>query len=138
MPDCLFCKIAAKEIPAEVIYEDNDTMAFLDVHPRTPAHALVIPKKHAENLSSLDDSQIKPLFSTVQKIAKLLKGVLKADGLTIGINEGRASGQEVDHLHIHIMPRYTNDNGGSIQSVVNNHPSETIKQIKEKILNSQN
>ncbi len=134
MPDCLFCKIAGKEIPAEIIYEDADTVVFLDVHPKVPAHTLVIPKKHFEKLSDLDDSQVSPLFSTVKKIGKLLRSVLKADGLTIGINEGRASGQEVDHLHIHILPRFANDRGGSIQSIVNNPPSQNLKQIKEKIL----
>jgi histidine triad (HIT) family protein len=134
MTECLFCKIAGKKIPAEIIYEDEETMAFLDVHPKTPAHVLVIPKKHFENLTSLDDSRILPLFATVKKIGKILKNVLKADGLTIGINEGRASGQEVDHLHIHIMPRFANDRGGSIQSIVNNPPPQDLKQIKEKIL----
>ncbi len=134
MADCLFCRIVNKEIPAEIIYEDADTLAFLDVHPKTPAHVLVIPKTHAENLAALSDSQIPPLFSTVKKIGKLLRSVLKADGLTIGINEGRASGQEVDHLHVHILPRFENDRGGSIQSIVNNPPLQNLKQIKEKIL----
>lgn len=116
--DCLFCKIARKEIPAEVVYEDEAAMAIADIHPRAPGHVFVIPKQHCANFTEMPDELIAPVFAAVKKTAMLLKDKVKADGMTIGINQGRASGQEVDHLHIHILPRFMGDGGGSIQSVV--------------------
>lgn len=133
--DCLFCKIANKEIPAEIIYEDDHALAFLDIHPKTLAHVLIIPKKHYASLKDVADSEIGPLFATVKKVAIILTDRFKPDGLTIGINQGRAAGQEVDHLHIHILMRYKNDNGGSIQSIVDNPPKESLKEVRKKILN---
>lgn len=132
--DCLFCKIAAKRIPAAIIYEDDRTLAFLDIRPRSPGHAVVIPKFHAPTMVELPDGEIAPLFGAVKKVAQLLMRSLKPDGITIGINQGRASGQEVDHLHVHLMPRWHNDGGGSIQSAVNNAPKEPAEEIKAKIL----
>src|SRR3989344_892495 len=120
MMDCLFCKIGRKDIKSEIIYEDDKTLAFLDVHPRSPGHAMVIPKKHADNILDLDDTLAGPVLLTVKKTADILSKALKPAGFTIGINHGRVSGQMVDHLHIHIMPRFENDGGASIHSVVNN------------------
>lgn len=128
--DCLFCKIAKKEIAAEVIYEDKETMAFLDIQPRAPGHTIVISKVHSENILDLNNENIGPTFLTVKKITGILKNALEADGFTIGINHGRVSGQAVDHLHIHIIPRFKNDGGHSIHSVVNNPPTENLAQIK--------
>ena len=120
-PDCLFCKIAAKQISAKITYEDNHTVAFLDIHPRAPGHTVVIPKEHAPTIIDLPDAEIGPLFSAVKKVAAQLKeSDSHPDGITIGVNQGRASGQEVDHLHVHLIPRWHNDGGGAIQSVVNN------------------
>jgi histidine triad (HIT) family protein len=134
MADCLFCKIAAKGIPAQVIYEDDRTLAFLDVKPRSAGHAMVIPKYHAPTLTALPDDEVAPLFSAVKKVAELLTEKLAPDGITIGINQGRASGQEVDHLHVHLMPRWHGDGGGPIQSVVHNPPKESLEEIQKKIV----
>jgi histidine triad (HIT) family protein len=133
--DCIFCKIIKKEIPAHIIYEDEKTLAFLDIHPRTEGHTMVISKFHAENIVDLPLKEIAPLFETVKKMAELLKNKLKPAGFTIGINHGRVSGQLVDHLHVHIIPRYANDGGSSLHAVVNYPPRETLEKIKEKILN---
>lgn len=133
-PDCLFCKIATKQIPAAVIYEDDYVMAFLDVHPRTLGHTLVIPKHHAPRIVDLPHEEVSPLFLAVKHVTELLTEKLQCDGATIGMNQGRASGQEVDHLHVHVMPRWHNDGGGSIQSAVNNAPSESIEDTKKKIV----
>lgn len=132
MQDCIFCKIGSKEIPAKIIYEDEDVFATLDIHPRSPGHTMVIPKVHVPNLAELPDDKIEPLFKAVKKVVKLLKNHLNPEGFTIGINQGVASGQEVDHLHIHVMPRWTKDKGSSIQSVVNN-PSD-VNEIFEKLV----
>jgi|SRR3989344_4167601 len=118
--DCLFCKIIKKEIPAKVIFENEAAVAVLDIHPRAPGHTVVLPKHHAPVLIELTDEHVGPVFLAVKAVAKKLKNVLNYDGLTIGINQGREAGQEVDHLHIHLIPRWKNDGGGSIQSIVNN------------------
>lgn len=133
MADCLFCRIAGKEIGANVIYEDENSMAFLDIHPRAPGHAMVIPKAHRETILDMPEEELGPLFTAVKKTASALSRTLKPDGFTIGINQGKASGQEVDHLHIHIIPRYLNDKGSSIHSVVDNRSGETVQEIAAKI-----
>ncbi len=133
-PTCLFCKIVAKEIPAYVVYEDKKTVAFLDIMPRSPGHTMVIPKYHSPNFLELPAEEVTPLFLAVKKVADILMAKLKPDGLTVGINQGRASGQEVDHLHVHLMPRWKGDNGHAVQLVVNNKPKESLTEIQKKIL----
>lgn len=134
MNNCIFCKIINKEIPASIIYEDKESFAFLDVHPRSSGHTMVLPKVHAENIIDLPLEKIEPVFKTVKNITTLLKEKIKPDGFTIGINHGKVSGQAIDHLHIHIIPRWLDDAGKSIHDVVNNPPKEDTEKIKEKIL----
>ncbi len=136
MNDCLFCKIANQEIKSEVIYEDSEAIAILDINPRTAGHTMVIPKIHSENILDLPEERIKGFFGAVKKVTEKLNNSLKPDGFTIGINHGKVSGQTIEHLHIHIMPRWFNDGGGSIHSVVNSPPKESIEEIKNKIINS--
>ncbi|MFA5083805.1 MAG: HIT family protein [Candidatus Paceibacterota bacterium] len=131
--ECLFCKIIKKEIPAEIIHEDEKTLAILDINPRAQGHTMVLPKVHAETILDLPDDEIGPLFSAVKKITQLIQKGLEPEGFTIGINHGKISGQVIDHLHIHIIPRFENDGGSSIHSVVNNPPKESLKEIKNKI-----
>jgi len=130
---CLFCKITAREISAKIIYENDHVLAFLDVMPRTTGHTMVIPKVHAPNILELPDAEIAPLFAAVKHVAEMLSRSLASDGITIGINQGRASGQEVDHLHVHLLPRWHGDGGGAIQSVVNAKPKESLDEIAAKI-----
>jgi len=138
MENCLFCKIAAKQIPAKIIYEDEHVVAFLDIMPRTTGHTLVIPKVHAPNILELPDrppnDELAPLFVAVKRVAEILTKSLQPDGITIGINQGRASGQEVDHLHVHLMPRWHGDGGGAIQSVVNAKLKEPVDEVMKKII----
>lgn len=115
--DCLFCKIIAKEIPAEMVYEDDHAVGILDIHPCAPHHTIIIPKRHVETMLGLRDVEIGPFFVAVKNIAAQLKQQYNPDGFTIGINHGKAGGQAVDHLHIHIIPRWLNDGGGSIHSL---------------------
>lgn len=134
--DCLFCKIAAKEIPVSAsLYEDEKVFAFLDLRPRAPGHTLVIPKYHARNILELPEEEITPLFVGVKKVGAMLVAGLGAHGITIGVNQGRAAGQEVDHLHVHLLPRFENDGGSSIQGVVQNEPKESLAEIAKKIIN---
>lgn len=129
MNDCLFCKIAAKQIPAKIVYEDAHVLAFLDIMPRAKGHTMVIPKVHAPNLLGLPDAEVGPLFAAVKHVGGMLSRGLKPDGITIGINQGRASGQEVDHLHVHLLPRWHGDGGSAIQSVVNKPSAESLDEI---------
>lgn len=133
MPDCLFCKIINKEVSGKIIYEDEDTIAVLDVFPRAPGHAMVIPKVHAENILELPDDKVGPVFETVKKMTAKIKKALNPDGFTIGINHGKVSVQAINHLHVHILPRWENDGGGSVHSVVNNPPKESLDEILKKI-----
>ncbi len=132
--ECLFCKIASKEIPAHIVYEDDAAVGFLDINPRAPGHTVVIPKVHVETILNLDAEAVGPVFGAVRNMTARLEKSLKPDGFTIGINYGRASGQVVDHLHIHVIPRWLSDSGGSVHSVVNNPSRESLDVIKEKIL----
>lgn len=132
--DCLFCKIVKKEIPAEIIYEDEKTLAILDITPRSPGHTMVLSKFHSETMLDLPEKEIEPLFSAVKKVTELIEKSLKPEGFTIGINHGKISGQVIDHLHIHIIPRFKNDGGSSIHSVVNNPSKKSLKEIKSEII----
>lgn len=135
MPDCFFCKIINKQEPAKIIYEDDNAIAILDVFPRALGHTMILPKIHVENIIELPDDKIEGVFKAVKKTTELLKKSLAPEGFTIGINHGKVSGQTVEHLHIHIIPRWSNDGGGSVHSVVNNPSKEDLDEIKNKIIN---
>jgi histidine triad (HIT) family protein len=132
--NCLFCKIVAKEIPGKIIYEDDSVLGLLDINPRSPGHTMVVPKFHAENILDLPDDRLAGVFLAVKKVTELLKSRLSPDGFTIGINHGKVSGQMVEHLHIHIMPRWAGDGGSSVHSVVDNPPKVSVDEIMKKIL----
>lgn len=134
--DCLFCKLAQKEIQPYTIYEDDFAIAFLDIHPLAIGHTVVIPKMHAENIIDLPESQIAPMFLMVQHVTKMIRHALHPDGFTIGINHGKWAGQDTDHLHVHVIPRFKGDNGKSIHSVVSNPPSESLTETQSRIINS--
>ncbi len=134
--DCFFCKIIKKEAPAEIIYEDDNTLAVLDIHPRASGHTMVLPKVHAENILDLPEDKIEGVFKAVKKVTELLEKALKPDGFIIGINHGKVSGQSIEHLHIHIIPRWIGDGGGSVHDVVNNPPKQSLKEIKIQISKS--
>ncbi len=131
--DCLFCAIAKGEVPAKVIYEDEKTLAFLDIHPRAIGHTMVIPKSHAETTLDLAEESYGPLLQAMVAVENKLLKTLKPDGFTIGINQKKAAGQEIDHVHIHVIPRFLNDGGGSVQSAVSNTPKESLDEIIKKI-----
>jgi len=132
--DCIFCKVVAKEIPSYAVYEDEHTCAFLDINPRAPGHAMVIPKTHAVTLLDLPEAEVGPLFAAVKTVTAKIQKALQPDGFTIGVNHGDAGHQAVKHLHVHVIPRWKDDSGGSVHSVVGNPPQEELTAIAEKIL----
>ncbi len=132
-PNCVLCRIAGKEIPAEIWLENESGLAILDIHPKAPGHTMVIPRLHTPSLVELPPEAVGPLFLLVQKAAEKLVRVMRADGLTIGVNQGEVSGQTVPHLHIHLFPRYKDDHGGSVHSIVDNPPREDIAETAKKL-----
>ena len=107
--DCIFCKIVAGEIPAHNVYEDDATLAFLDINPASRGHTLVISKEHAPDLLTLSADSARAAITTTQVVARILHKVLQPDGFNIVQNNGPASGQVVMHYHVHIIPRWNGD-----------------------------
>lgn len=126
--DCIFCKIVKKEVPCSKVYEDDFVLAFLDVKPHAKGHTVVIPKVHAETIFDLDDDVLKKIFVAVKKVMEVIQEKLTPDGFNVGWNHNTAGGQVVPHLHIHIMPRYNDDGGGSMHSIVNN-PQVSVEEV---------
>ncbi len=114
---CLFCRIVAGEIPAEIIRADAATVAFLDVTPLADGHVLVVPREHATRVEDLSPEAARGLFDAVHQLAGPLRTALGAEGTTIGINDGVCTGQTVPHVHVHIVPRRSGDGAGSIHSM---------------------
>jgi len=114
---CLFCAISAGKIPAHVVYEDDRAMAFLDIHPSAPGHTLIIPKTHAARIEDLSAEDAAALFSALHRLAKPIREAVEAEAATVGINDGPGSGQEVPHVHVHVIPRRRGDGGTLIQLV---------------------
>ncbi len=129
METCLFCKIINKEIPAHIIYEDKDSLAFLDIKPHSNGHTVVIPKKHAVTPFDLDEKSFKELLLDVKRVMEKLRDVLYPDGFNVGWNQNTAAGQVVAHLHIHIFPRYNGDGGGSMHSIINNPGKMSVDDV---------
>lgn len=138
MKDCIFCKIVKGEIDSEKVHETENVFCFLDANPRSMGHTLVIPKKHFNGLSDLDEDLIAELFTVVKKVEEILESSINPDAFTIGINEGKEAGQEIPHLHVNIIPRFKDDGGKSIHAVVKNPPEEDISEIGKRIRETSN
>ncbi len=109
MNDCIFCKIVAGEIPSYKLYEDEKTLAFLDIHPVNPGHTLVVPKKHSYNILDIKAADWAAVAETTRMISRALHDGLSADGINLQMNNREHAGQLVDHPHVHVIPRYKND-----------------------------
>jgi histidine triad (HIT) family protein len=107
--DCLFCQIVAGTIPSHKVYEDDATLAFLDIHPAGTGHTLVISKAHAEGLLDLPAAALAATSSATQTVARILQKHLHTDGINVIQNNGSAAGQEVFHYHVHLIPRRQGD-----------------------------
>lgn len=109
MTDCIFCKIVEGKIPCTKIYENDRILAFLDISPVNKGHALVIPKKHSETILDTDEKTLNEIMSVTKKLSAAIMKAVNADGFEVCINNKKAAGQLVPHLHMHIMPRFNND-----------------------------
>lgn len=103
---CIFCRIVAGEAPAYVVYEDGTALAFMDIRPLEEGHTLVIPKRHYAYLHEVPDEEVAQLFTAVKRVARAAMEAVGADGVTIVQNNGHAAGQEIFHVHVHVIPRY--------------------------------
>lgn len=110
MSPCIFCKIVAGDLPSSIIYEDEHLLAFLDIHPVHKGHTLLLSKKHFESTLFCDDEILQRLALVAKNIAHAVMKGVNADGCNISSNNGSAAGQEVFHMHWHIIPRFAGDN----------------------------
>ena len=134
--DCIFCKIAAGEIPSATVYENENFRAILDLGPAAKGHTLVIPKNHCDSLLDIDSETASKALSVISKTANAVKDAMGCDGINVVQNNGEAAGQTVMHLHFHIIPRYNGDTvniGWQPMKPSSDELDETAKLIKEKL-----
>ena len=109
MPDCIFCKIVAGELPSQIVDSDERTVAFMDISPATPGHALVIPRAHSEDLMSVPEEDLIATMLAVRRLAQRMRETIQPDGVNVLNSCGRAAWQTVFHFHVHVIPRYHDD-----------------------------
>jgi len=130
--NCIFCAIAAGEIPSFKIYEDETVLAYLDINPFSEGHTLVIPKAHTTGLLDTSDETLAAVLARVKKVAAHLKDALPCDGFNILQNNGPAAGQTVPHLHFHIVPR-RGDAAGEIAFANRPGDMEALKELAARL-----
>ena len=131
--NCIFCKIAAGEIPSATIYEDNDFRVILDIEPASEGHALILPKEHYANLYELSDEVAAKALVVAKKVITKMTQIVGCDGYNIVQNNGEAAGQTVFHFHIHLIPRY---NGDDVK--IGWKPGKLTEEVKAEILSRMN
>jgi histidine triad (HIT) family protein len=109
MDDCVFCKIIRGEIPSYKVYEDDKTIAFLDIRPVNAGHTLVVPKKHSTNIFDISSEDWLAVCDVVRKLSIAIEKAVAADGVNIAMNNREHAGQQVNHPHVHIIPRFKGD-----------------------------
>jgi histidine triad (HIT) family protein len=131
-PSCVFCKIVAKQIPATVVYEDADALAFMDIGQVNPGHVLVAAKAHAEKIYALDDASAGAVFRAAARIARAIRDTFAPPGLSVYQANGKPAGQTVFHFHLHLVPRHEGD-GMALTWPVKNPPREKLEGYAAKI-----
>ena len=109
MNDCIFCKIVRKEIPATVIHENDRVLVFMDIKPVNPGHLLVVPKVHFDDYASTSEEALREMAVSAKRMGKAAMAALGAPGFNLAVNNGRLAGQLVDHVHLHVIPRFEGD-----------------------------
>ena len=115
MEECLFCKIVKKELEANIVYEDEEFMAFMDKYPDSPGHMLIVPKDHISDLIEIKDNYFVKFNKIIKKMVNLVIDKLGADGVSVTVNYG--SVQYIKHYHMHIIPRYKEKNNLSNEEI---------------------
>ena len=128
---CIFCEIVKKNIPSAIVYEDEETLAILDLSQTTKGHTLVMPKKHYDNFLEMPKDEFERLCGTAQDVAKILMDKLHAEGLNVLINTNEVAGQTMMHTHIHLIPRYSEYDTVHFSFTENHHDlNEVLNEIK--------
>lgn len=138
MSDCIFCKIRDGEIPARKVYEDENVFAILDMSQVTPGHTLLIPKEHVRNIFDYDEQLAQDVFAAVPKVARALRDFdPEVQGLNILVNNEEVAHQTVFHSHIHLLPRYTENDDFGLKWAHNaeKYSDAELDQLQEKIAN---
>lgn len=132
--DCIFCKIAAGDIPSATLYEDDDFRVILDIEPASKGHALILPKEHYANLYELDDELAAKALVLAKKMITKLTDILGCEGYNVLQNNGTAAGQTVFHFHMHLVPRYKDDNvkiGWKMGKLTDDVKAEILKAMEK-------
>ena len=132
MSDCVFCKIVAGQIPSTRVFEDEHTLAFMDIGQVNPGHVLVAVKKHAENLYALEDAQAAAVARATAKVARAIRAAFAPAGLSVYQANGKAAGQTVFHYHVHLVPRHEGD-GMNLTWPVKNPPRDKLEEYAARI-----
>ena len=132
MSDCVFCRIVAGQIPSTKVYEDEHTLAFMDLGQVNPGHVLVAVKKHASYLFELDETQAAAVARACVNVSKAIQSAFKPEGLSVYQANGKAAGQTVFHYHVHLLPRHAGD-GMELTWPVKNPPREKLEDYAAKI-----
>jgi len=132
MSDCVFCKIVTGQMPSTRVFEDEHSLAFMDIGQVNPGHVLVAVKKHADNLYALDGAQAAAVARASVRVARAIRDAFKPEGLSVYQANGKAAGQTVFHYHIHLLPRHAGD-GMELTWPVKNPPRETLEDYAGKI-----
>ncbi len=136
MPSCIFCQIIAGESPVSKIYEDDTLLAFMDIQPVNKGHVLVIPKKHEELITALDEQTLGRMMVLANKINKAIRrSDIKSEGINLFLADGEAAGQDVFHAHLHIIPRFSKDGFGFVfpEGYTNRPPREELDRVAQLI-----
>ncbi|WP_435183069.1 HIT family protein [Halobellus sp. EA9] len=127
----IFEQIIDGDIPGRIVYETETVAAFLDANPLAPGHTLVVPKEPYERLDELPDDVAADVWAAVQELTPRIEGAVDADATTVGVNNGPAAGQEVPHVHVHVVPRFEGDGGGPIHAVAGSRPNLSDAEMDE-------
>lgn len=132
MADCLFCRIVSGELPATIVYEDDNSVAFLDHRPLFPGHTLLVPREHIETFGELPTKLVGPYFEAAQLLSRAIESAMEAEGTFVAMNN-RVS-QSVPHLHVHIVPRRKKDGlKGFFWPRTKYKAGEEMEEVKKKI-----
>ncbi|EKD86659.1 MAG: hypothetical protein ACD_37C00200G0003 [uncultured bacterium] len=131
MDSCIFCKVIARKVPGYFILEEKEYVAFLDIFGSTDGHTMVVPRRHGYSILEYREEELGKLMGGAKKVAEKMKKALNTDSITIGINHEEEKG--VPHLHIHLIPRFNDDGGKVLQSLVSSGIRKDLKEIAEKI-----
>jgi histidine triad (HIT) family protein len=130
---CIFCRIVAGEIPAEIVAKDDGAVAFLDIAPLADGHTVIVPRRHVATIEAMSPDDARSLFATVTRLAGPVRQAVGGAGNTIGINDGAATGQTIPHVHVHIVPRRADDGAGSVHTIFPGGPRRDVADVGKEI-----